>query len=78
MQVLNVSSFVTEVPFVQRIVYSTCSVHATENEHVVRQALKTEEAINGKFKLASRQNVLPAWHRRGLPEMDNAGVLNAI
>ncbi|PIL35750.1 hypothetical protein GSI_02480 [Ganoderma sinense ZZ0214-1] len=53
---------------VQRIVYSTCSVHATENEHVVRQALKTEEAINGKFKLAPKQDVLPTWHRRGIPE----------
>ncbi len=69
----------TVVPSVQRIVYSTCSVHATENEHVVQQALKTEEAINGKFKLALKQDVLPTWRRRGIPdEMDNAGVLNVI
>lgn len=68
---------VTVVPSVQRIAYSTCSVHATENEHVVRQALSTEEAINGKFKLALKQDVLPTWHRRGIPEeMDNAGVSN--
>ncbi|KAI1797292.1 S-adenosyl-L-methionine-dependent methyltransferase [Ganoderma leucocontextum] len=60
-------------PSVHRIVYSTCSVHAIENEHVVRQALNSEEAINGQFKLASKQDVLPTWHRRGIPEeMDNA------
>ncbi|RPD61175.1 S-adenosyl-L-methionine-dependent methyltransferase [Lentinus tigrinus ALCF2SS1-7] len=55
-------------PSVQRIVYSTCSVHAIENEHVVRQALKTEEATTGGFRLARRNQVLPNWHRRGFPE----------
>ncbi|KAK0204704.1 S-adenosyl-L-methionine-dependent methyltransferase [Desarmillaria ectypa] len=59
-------------PAVKRIVYSTCSVHATENEHVVRDALKSEEAENGGFKLDAPENVLPQWKRRGLPEeMDN-------
>ncbi len=60
------------VPAVKRIVYSTCSVHATENEHVVRDALKSEEAESGGFKLETPENVLPQWKRRGLPEeMDN-------
>ncbi|KAJ8474065.1 hypothetical protein ONZ51_g7456 [Trametes cubensis] len=59
-------------PSVQRIVYSTCSVHAIENEHVVREAIKTEEAIKGRFRLGRREEVLPTWHRRGIPEeMDN-------
>ncbi|KAI0671520.1 S-adenosyl-L-methionine-dependent methyltransferase [Trametes maxima] len=59
-------------PSVQRIVYSTCSVHAIENEHVVRQAIKTEEATSGRFRLGRRSDVLPTWHRRGIPEeMDN-------
>ena len=63
------------VPSVQRIVYSTCSVHAIENEHVVRQALKTDEATARGFKLAHRREVLPTWHRRGIPEdMDDPGV----
>lgn len=54
----------------QRIVYSTCSVHATENEHVVREALKSEEAQppSGTFKLATPEDVLPAWERRGFPD----------
>jgi len=53
-------------PSVQRIVYSTCSIHAIENEHVVRQALTTDEALNGRFRLAQPENVLPSWTRRGL------------
>ncbi|KAI0077870.1 S-adenosyl-L-methionine-dependent methyltransferase [Panus rudis PR-1116 ss-1] len=59
-------------PSVQRIVYSTCSVHTTENEHVVRDALKSEECQAGRFKLADKKDVLPSWKRRGIPEeMDN-------
>ncbi|KAL4066705.1 S-adenosyl-L-methionine-dependent methyltransferase [Scleroderma citrinum] len=61
-------------PTVQKIVYSTCSVHAIENERVVSQALKTEEAIKGCFKLAPRTQILPTWHRRGREEdMDFTG-----
>ncbi|KAH9902872.1 S-adenosyl-L-methionine-dependent methyltransferase [Cubamyces lactineus] len=59
-------------PSVRRIVYSTCSVHAIENEHVVREAIKMEEATSGRFRLGRREDVLPTWHRRGIPEeMDN-------
>ncbi|KAH9936049.1 S-adenosyl-L-methionine-dependent methyltransferase [Amylocystis lapponica] len=59
-------------PSVHRIVYSTCSVHATENEHVVREALKSEEASSGHFALAPPEEILPRWHRRGLGnEMDD-------
>ncbi|KAF9266542.1 S-adenosyl-L-methionine-dependent methyltransferase [Marasmius fiardii PR-910] len=55
-------------PNVKKIVYSTCSVHAIENEHVVAEALKSDEAKNGNFKLATPDEVLPQWPRRGLPE----------
>ncbi|OJT13761.1 25S rRNA (cytosine-C(5))-methyltransferase rcm1, partial [Trametes pubescens] len=55
-------------PSVKRIVYSTCSVHAIENEHVVREAIKSEEATTGQFRLGRREEVLPAWHRRGIQE----------
>ncbi|KAI0784165.1 S-adenosyl-L-methionine-dependent methyltransferase [Abortiporus biennis] len=59
-------------PSVQRIVYSTCSIHATENEHVVQQALKSDEANEGHFELAPSEQVLPSWKRRGYPdEMDS-------
>ncbi|KAF8339690.1 S-adenosyl-L-methionine-dependent methyltransferase [Cantharellus anzutake] len=53
-------------PNAQKIVYSTCSVHPQENEHVVRQALKSEVAIRRHFRLAPRSLVLPSWARRGL------------
>lgn len=53
-------------PHVQRIVYSTCSVHSTENEHVVREALASDECRAGKFTLAPRESVLPSWSRRGI------------
>ncbi|KAI0768128.1 S-adenosyl-L-methionine-dependent methyltransferase [Trametes elegans] len=66
-------------PTVQRIVYSTCSVHATENEHVVRQAIKTEEATNGLFRLGRKDEILPSWHRRGIPEeMDDPAHADSV
>ena len=57
-----------KVPAVVKIVYSTCSVHAAENEDVVDQALSSEEAKLGNFRLAPSGCVLPTWTRRGLPE----------
>ncbi|KAG8837577.1 hypothetical protein FRB91_008050 [Serendipita sp. 411] len=53
-------------PSLQRLVYSTCSVHTTENEEVVVQALQSEEALEGNFKSEPRAKVIPAWPRRGL------------
>lgn len=55
-------------PSVERIVYSTCSVHATENEHVVRNALRSDECSTGRFRLAPPEEVLPSWKRRGIQE----------
>ncbi|KAH9928696.1 S-adenosyl-L-methionine-dependent methyltransferase [Fomitopsis serialis] len=55
-------------PSVKRIAYSTCSIHAIENERVVRQSLETPEALDGHFVLAPQADVLPTWHRRGLTE----------
>lgn len=60
----NVSLLYWIVPNAKRVVYSTCSVHAEENEHVVKTVLKN----NPEFELASRDTVLPTWHRRGMPE----------
>jgi len=64
------------VPNVKKIVYSTCSIHATENERVVRNALSSDEAQVGEFELAPQNEVLPTWPRRGYPgEMDSPGKL---
>ncbi|EIW84228.1 williams-Beuren syndrome critical region protein 20 copy A [Coniophora puteana RWD-64-598 SS2] len=55
-------------PAAQKIVYSTCSIHAEENERVVQHALSSEEAKVAGFTLAPSTSVLPSWNRRGLPE----------
>jgi len=65
---LKVIKHAMRFPRVQRIVYSTCSTHAIENEHVVHEALRSEEAALRSFKLTSPGEVLPSWHRRGLPD----------
>lgn len=60
-------------PNVQKIVYSTCSVHAMENEQVVTKALNSEEAKKSRFCLAPRSQVIEKWERRGvLEEMEEA------
>jgi len=51
-------------PNVQRIVYSTCSIHAEENESVVGQTLSK---IGHIFQL---EKALPFWHRRGIDDFD--------
>ncbi|KAF8222089.1 S-adenosyl-L-methionine-dependent methyltransferase [Tricholoma matsutake] len=58
-----------QFPGVQKIVYSTCSIHATENEAVVRDSLSSDEAARGRFSLAPSDQVLPQWHRRGLADV---------
>lgn len=56
------------VPSVKRIVYSTCSIHAIENELVVRDALQSDVARKNGFRLGKRSEVLGTWRRRGLVE----------
>lgn len=51
-------------PALKKLVYSTCSIHAMENEFVVSQVLKSCPHL----QLA--ENVLPTWHRRGLDTFD--------
>ncbi|KAG0237670.1 hypothetical protein BGW41_008335 [Actinomortierella wolfii] len=51
-------------PNAQKISYSTCSIHAEENEHVVVTLLRKHWP---EWKLVPRSQVLPTWHRRGIP-----------
>lgn len=65
---LTIIKHAMKFPAIQKIVYSTCSIHAIENEHVVSQALASPEARAGGFILARKDEVLPSWERRGMPE----------
>lgn len=56
-------------PSARRITYSTCSVHATENEHVVLSVLESDVAMKRGWGVESRdKNNFKAWERRGLIE----------
>ncbi|EIW67267.1 hypothetical protein TREMEDRAFT_72198 [Tremella mesenterica DSM 1558] len=57
-----------QFPAARRIVYSTCSIHAEEDEQVARAALQSSDAQAAGWKLAPRAEVLPAWSRRGRAE----------
>ncbi|KAJ2003751.1 hypothetical protein H4R26_002906, partial [Coemansia thaxteri] len=51
-------------PAVKRIAYSTCSIHAEENEGVVARVLQGQT----EFALAGADQVIPSWPRRGLED----------
>lgn len=55
------------------VVYSTCSIHAQENEHVVERLLLDPEVKSRGWRVTTRKSVLPDWPRRGIPsEFSNA------
>ncbi|RHZ70851.1 hypothetical protein Glove_265g15 [Diversispora epigaea] len=49
-------------PSVKKIVYSTCSIHAQENEHVVKHALEQTD----NFILTNEKDIMPKWPKRGI------------
>jgi putative methyltransferase len=59
-----------QFPALQRLVYSTCSIHQRENEDVVAAVLPAATAAG--FRLV---DPFPSWHRRGLPVVEGAELL---
>ncbi|CCX30621.1 Similar to Putative methyltransferase C2C4.06c; acc. no. O14039 [Pyronema omphalodes CBS 100304] len=56
-------------PSARKITYSTCSIHAIENEQVVMAALQTKVAKRRGWRVLGREEgVLSEWERRGLDE----------
>jgi putative methyltransferase len=62
----KIMSHALSFPNIQTVVYSTCSIHPEENEHVVRRLLE-DSRFAKRFRVRPRSKVLPGWHRRGWP-----------
>lgn len=64
-----------EFPALRRFTYSTCSVHAAEDERVVAAALDSPVARARGWRLAPRTEVLPTWPLRGRADEAPAAAL---
>ncbi|KAK5636987.1 hypothetical protein RRF57_012699 [Xylaria bambusicola] len=58
-------------PVARRVTYSTCSVYAEENEHVVLKALQSDIAVKQGWRIMARDTQVEgmrSWPVRGSPE----------
>ncbi|KAK0389516.1 hypothetical protein NLU13_3091 [Sarocladium strictum] len=60
-----------QFPKAKKVTYSTCSIHAQENEHVVMQALRSEIAKARGWQILERKDQVHGmreWPVRGVPD----------
>lgn len=55
-------------PKANKLVYSTCSIYAEENERVVIDLLLDKKVQEWGWKVAPREKVIPTWPRRGFTQ----------
>lgn len=65
-------------PAAQVVVYSTCSIHAIENEHVVERLLLDPEVRARGWLVTKRKTVLPRWPRRGIATEFNKAAVDKV
>ncbi|SCW01955.1 LAFE_0E10946g1_1 [Lachancea fermentati] len=53
-------------PSAKKLVYSTCSIHAEENERIVIDLLLDSKVKEWGWRVRKRAGVIPKWHRRGI------------
>lgn len=64
----------TAFPTARKIIYSTCSIHAEENEHVVLRALSSPAANAGKWRILRREEQADGARRWGIRGNRDAAV----
>lgn len=67
-------------PAAERITYSTCSIHAEENEHVVTKALLSDIALQRGWTVMKRKDQVDGmrrWHKRGHEEAVRSALAGA-
>ncbi|GME88267.1 unnamed protein product [Ambrosiozyma monospora] len=55
-------------PNARKLVYSTCSIHAQENERVAVDFMLDEQVKQQGWRICDRSEVIPNWPRRGFVE----------
>ncbi|EME85354.1 uncharacterized protein MYCFIDRAFT_108693, partial [Pseudocercospora fijiensis CIRAD86] len=74
---LRIVQHAMSFPSARRITYSTCSLHAEENEHVVINALLSDIAAAQGWKVLKREQQVEGmrkWHKRGCEDFCDVDV----
>lgn len=64
----------TAFPTARKIIYSTCSIHAEENEHIVLRALSSPAANAGEWRILRREEQVDGARKWGIRGNRDAAV----